>query len=121
VSSPHSPLFLFLLSSPFLPSYIGDTLGIKAEWDFLTAQYPTILEEPLIKLNAEEDAEAVSRFVPKHMVEAVAKSRLPLMVSDPVHRFFTHTHTHTRNTLILDEPLIKLSTGGHIRGIPFRP
>ena len=70
-------------------STLGETLGIKAEWDFLKAQYPTILDDPLIILSAEEDAEAVYRFVPKHMVEAVAKTRLPLMVSDPVHRYTT--------------------------------
>lgn len=68
----------------------GDTLSIKAEWDFVKTQYPTIFEEPLLKLGSDESSdsiEEVSRFVPKHVVEAVAKSRMPLMVSDPSHRY----------------------------------
>lgn len=77
----------------------GDTLGIKAEWDFLKAQYPTIFEEPLLKLRSGESSESmegVSHIVPVHMVETVAKTRLPLMVSDPSHSEYGNDSYFTR-------------------------
>lgn len=72
----------------YFNQHLGETLSVKAEWDFLKTQHPTIFEDPLLKLGSDETSiEEVSHFVPKHVVETVAKSRMPLMVSDPSHRY----------------------------------